>query len=109
MQNCKSIGRVHVWAEKDAEKTVPTFYPNGEYYWVSGCFFVDAREKLRKAGNFDENTFPYGEKMILSERLKRVGYMMYYLNVKVIHRSPETIARSLKDFEAEETLYKSLY
>ena len=100
-----------VFGQKKAQKkTVPTFYPSGEYYWVSGCFFVAARERLRKAGNFDENTFLYGEEMILSERLKRVGYMMYYLNdIRIIHRCSETIGRSLKDFEAEETLYKSLY
>lgn len=86
------------------------FYPSGEYYWVSGCFLVCVREKMRQVNNFDENTFLYGEEMILSERLKRAGFTMYYCNdVKIVHRGSETVARHFRDLEAEEILFESLF
>ncbi|MBD5531545.1 MAG: glycosyltransferase family 2 protein [Lachnospiraceae bacterium] len=100
-----------VFGKKENKRTSQEAnYPNGECDWVSGCFLVCAREKMRYAGNFDENTFLYGEEMILSERLKKVGYAMFYCDdVKIIHRGSETIARNFKDLEAEEVLFQSLF
>lgn len=99
-----------VFGPRETKKAAGVSYPSGEYYWISGCFFVGVREKLKQVGNFDENTFLYGEEMILSERLKTRGYTMYYVDdIRIVHRGSETIARSFKNFEAEETLYKSLY
>ncbi len=100
-----------VFGRKEQQKgAIQVSYPSGEYYWISGCFFLGVREKLKQVGNFDEKTFLYGEEMILSERLKTRGYAMYYVDdIRLVHRGSETIARSFKDFEAEEALYKSLY
>ena len=41
---------------------------------------------------FDENTFMYAEEMILSERLKRHGYQVYFCNdIEVIHAHGDSV------------------
>lgn len=60
-------------------------------YWVSGCFMIVDKNKFLKCGMFDENTFLYAEEMILSERLKRIGYSTYfYNNLEIIHNHGST-------------------
>ena len=55
-------------------------------YWVAGSFFIADSEKFNKVGMFDENTFLYLEEMILSERLLKHDYKVYFSNkVRLIH------------------------
>jgi GT2 family glycosyltransferase len=47
-------------------------------YWVSGCFMIIKSIDYINAEYFDENTFLYGEEMILAERLKKINRSMYF-------------------------------
>ena len=59
--------------------------PSGYYYRLIGAFMIVDYKKLEQC-NFDENTFLYGEEEILSERLKRNGYKMWYdADITLIH------------------------
>lgn len=54
--------------------------------WVSGSFMIVRNKAFQEVGGFDEETFLYAEEMILSEKMRRVGYKTYYLNSgKIIH------------------------
>lgn len=67
---------------------------NGYVYRVMGSFlFIDGKSFVEIQG-FDENTFLYGEEMILSERFAKIGKRNYYLNeMIVIHEHGKTIAK----------------
>lgn len=61
-------------------------------YWVTGSFLMVDAKKFHQVGEFDENTFLYCEEMILSERLARYGYGMYFENsVTLIHEHGQTV------------------
>jgi len=66
----------------------------GFHYIVSGCFFmVDARDFF-ECGEMDPNTFLYGEEMILSERMKKIGKQIYYLpSAAVVHEHGMTTTK----------------
>ncbi len=52
--------------------------PAGPCEWVMGCFFFVRRDAFAAAGGFDGNTFLYAEEMILSARLRELGYNAVY-------------------------------
>lgn len=60
--------------------------------YVSGSFFLIDRKKYVEAKGFDPGTFLYMEMPILSMRMEKVGYRMYYTNkVQVMHaQRPES-------------------
>ena len=67
----------------------------GPSEWVTGCFFFLRRDAVTAAGGFDENTFLYAEEMILSARLRAMGYTTVYDPLfTVIHDHRETARNS---------------
>lgn len=59
---------------------------NGYYYRLIGAFMIVDFKKLEKCDFFDENTFLYAEEEILAERLKKLGYKMWYdASITLIH------------------------
>lgn len=74
-----------------------------ECIWVSGCFFVIKNEAFKKVDGFDNGTFLYGEEIILSERLKRIGYKTYfYPNATIIHAHSQTIGKTFNYYKMQE-------
>lgn len=54
--------------------------------FVTGCCMMFKKEVLEKVGLFDERFFLYYEDADLSERVKRAGYLMYYVpNAVLFH------------------------
>jgi GT2 family glycosyltransferase len=51
---------------------------SGPYYRLAGCFMLVNAEAFFLAGAFDENTFLYGEELILSARLSSIGRTVYF-------------------------------
>lgn len=61
-------------------------------YRVMGSFMFLKASAVTEVGMFDENTFMYAEEMILSERLKRHGYQVYFCNdIEVIHAHGDSV------------------
>lgn len=61
-------------------------------YWVSGSFMAVRTEAFQKVHGFDSYTFLYCEEMILSERLLKKGYQIWYTNeIKAIHEHGQTV------------------
>lgn len=59
---------------------------NGKAEWVSGSFMIVNSNAFWKAKGFDENIFLYAEEIILSERMRRIGYYTYYdSNQTILH------------------------
>lgn len=63
----KSIGKI---TQKSGD-TIPNAV-SGTVYRVMGSFMLCHSQRFFECGMFDENTFLYGEEMILSERLKKM-------------------------------------
>lgn len=77
-------------------------------YWVSGAFFIADSEKFNEAGMFDNNTFLYLEEMILSERLLKYGYKVYFYNgVRMIHEHGYTTKDTQGELRSIEIQFKS--
>jgi GT2 family glycosyltransferase len=84
--------------------------PDGECAWVSGCFFLARGEAFHKAGMFDENTFLYGEEMILSRRMERAGYCVWYSSaLKVIHNHAQTTKKSVSIIAGRELDFRAVW
>lgn len=76
----------------------------GKVYRVMGSFMLCRTDRFFECGLFDENTFLYGEEMILSERLKSYGYSVYYDNrVEIIHEGGYTTKEKKKGIDLTET------
>lgn len=64
----------------------------GIYYRLSGAFFLVKKEVFDAIEGFDPNTFLFAEEMILSERMRAVGYCAYFLpTVSVLHKDGQVI------------------
>ena len=83
--------------------------PEGFYYRVMGSFFLTSCADYLKCGEMDENTFLYGEEVILSERMKRIGKKAYYLpSVSVIHAHGQTTSKYINLIRGSKITYKSI-
>lgn len=82
---------------------------SGNCAWVSGCFMILYAEAFHKVGLFDENTFLYAEEMILSRRMEKYNYSVYYCDeVEVIHRHAATTKKSISIMQSREFDFRSV-
>ena len=80
----------------------------GECYRVMGSFFICPRDAWEQAGGMDPHTFLYAEEPILSERMHRVGRIVYFLpSVTVVHEHGSTIRQHLARKKAAWLQYRS--
>lgn len=80
----------------------------GECYRVMGSFFLCPRDAWEQAGGMDPHTFLYAEEPILSERMQRVGRIVYFLpSVTVVHEHGSTIRQHLAQKKAAWLQYRS--
>lgn len=83
----------------------------GFHYKLMGSFFLMRSEDYFKCGMMDQNTFLYGEEVILSERLSKIGKRCYYLpTVNVVHEHGSTIRentemKKMREMQFENELY----
>lgn len=92
----------------NAEADLSVIDYNSYCYRVMGCFFIARADAFRKAGRFDSHTFMYGEEMILSERLLRVGFKNYfYYDYSVIHAHGVTVKKMSSVLQSDQWCYDS--
>ncbi len=78
--------------------------------WVSGCFMFIRAKAFEDAGMFDSNTFLYAEEMILSKRLERAGYTIYFLKeIELIHNHAETTKKTISQLKVTEIDFYANY
>ncbi len=78
-------------------------------YFVMGCFMAVKASCFKEVGRFDENTFLYGEECILSERLKKHSYKVWFENsITVTHEHGVTINKNSKNKINNQWLFESL-
>ncbi|MBO4458954.1 MAG: glycosyltransferase family 2 protein [Butyrivibrio sp.] len=78
-------------------------------YRVMGSFMFMRAKAAHEANLFDENTFMYAEEMILSERLLRHGYhVFFYDELTVIHAHGESTGKIADPTIPVEWTFKSL-
>lgn len=61
-----------------------------EVDWVNGAFLMVKKTAISKAGLLDEDFFLYAEEIEWCSRLRKVGQLCIYGNLKVIHLQGET-------------------
>lgn len=89
--------------------------PTGPCGWVSGCFMLVRAQAFHQAGMFDPYTFLYAEEPILSRRMEKAGYSVWFCReLAVIHRHAQTTKNALSrlrvlelDFQAMHYYYKT--
>ncbi|MBO5867939.1 MAG: glycosyltransferase family 2 protein [Oscillospiraceae bacterium] len=64
--------------------------------WVSGCFMLLRASAFHEAEMFDPYTFLYAEEPILSRRMERAGYSVWFCReLSVIHNHAQTTRNAL--------------
>ncbi|RKD90773.1 glycosyltransferase [Mangrovibacterium diazotrophicum] len=72
--------------------------PEGEYGRLMGCFLLVRACDFFEVDMFDNNTFLYGEELILSEKFRKIGKVSYYLpTCKIYHQQSSTIKNFLSE------------
>ncbi len=83
--------------------------PTGACAWVSGCFFVVRAEAFFDCGMFDPNTFLYAEELILSRRMERQGYEVWFCReLEIIHKHAQTTQNAFSAFRMLEIDFQSV-
>jgi GT2 family glycosyltransferase len=77
-----------------------------EVDWVSGAFLMVKKEAVDQAGLMDEDFFLYAEEVEWCSRLRRVGGLVIFGNLHIIHLEGATINKSQN---IEEKGYYNLY
>lgn len=81
---------------------------NKRCYWVVGCFMLARADYLKACDYLDENTFLFGEEMILAERLHMIDkYMYFYSNITVFHEESTIINNSVSYISKAQTMFDS--
>lgn len=63
--------------------------------WVGGACLVIRRDLVERVGLLDENLFMYAEDADLCQRVRSLGYSVYYLpDVSIIHHRGQSVSRS---------------
>jgi len=79
----------------------------GIHYKVMGSFFIVKKSDFLRCGMMDANTFLFGEEIILSERLNKIGKKVYYFpEVAILHEHGLTISKHL---DAKKMLFTQFY
>lgn len=82
---------------------------SGFYHRIMGCFFLVRTEAFRQADGFDDRTFLYGEEVILSARLRSVGFKTFYCaESSVLHNHRQTTSTHLSNRRTKEHVLNSL-
>lgn len=80
----------------------------GFHYKIMGCFFLAKTKDFLSCEMMDENTFLYGEEVILSERLKKIDKKAYYYpEVSVIHEHGKTANEHMSTIDKTINKFKS--
>lgn len=78
--------------------------------WVSGCFFFVRAEAFHRAGMFDENTFLYAEELILSRRMEKAGYKVWFCpKVSVVHNHAQTTKKAISLMQSREIEFRAVW
>lgn len=77
-----------------------------EVDWISGAFLMVKRSATEKAGLMDEDFFLYGEEVEWCSRLKKLGSLVLFGDLKIVHLEGATINKSQN---IEEKGYYNLY
>lgn len=81
----------------------------GFYYRVMGSFFIVKFADFIDCGKFDNNTFLYGEEVILSERMSKIGKKNYYYpNVSILHEHGQTTSKHINQIRGNMLVFDSL-
>lgn len=77
-----------------------------EVDWISGAFLMVKRSAVEKAGMMDEDFFLYGEEVEWCSRLRKIGKLVIFGDLKIIHLEGATINKSQN---LDEKGYYNLY
>lgn len=82
----------------------------GNCDWVSGCLTFLRSNAFLQAGMYDEHTFLYGEEMILSKRLERVGSSVFFCaDLIAVHAHGATTKKSIDSLRMIAFDFASIY
>lgn len=70
---------------------VPEATADEKVDWISGAFLMVKKQAIAKAGMMDEDFFLYAEEIEWCSRLKKVGSLAIYGDIRMIHLLGETI------------------
>lgn len=74
--------------------------------WISGAFMMVKKQALEKAGKFDPDFFLYAEEVELCSRLSKIGTIVVYGDLNIVHYQGESFKAADKTFDKG---YTNLY
>lgn len=89
--------------EKPSTKLVTGTQPFG---WISGAFMMVKKQALEQAGKFDPDFFLYAEEVELCSRLNKIGTIVVYGDLNIVHYQGESFKSANKQFDKG---YTNLY
>jgi GT2 family glycosyltransferase len=90
------------WMAYSTSQAIPHVAESKEFQevdWINGAFIMVKKEAVTKAGMLDEDFFLYAEEIEWCSRLKKIGALCIFGNLKMIHLQGETVnkAQNLND------------
>jgi len=67
--------------------------------WISGAFMMVKKQALQKAGKFDPDFFLYAEEVELCSRLSKIGTIVVYGDLNIVHYQGESFKAVNKHFD----------
>lgn len=80
----------------------------GFHYKIMGSFFIVSAQDFYSCGMMDSNTFLFNEEVILSERMQRIGKLVYYdPEVSILHEHGKTIQKYNSKMRIRNLMFES--
>lgn len=80
----------------------------GFHYKIMGSFFIVRAQDFYSCGMMDSNTFLFNEEVILSERMQRIGKLVYYdPEVSILHEHGKTIQKYNSKIRIRNLMFES--
>lgn len=67
--------------------------------WISGAFLMVKKHAIEKAGKFDPDFFLYAEEVELCSRLSKIGTIVVYGDLHIVHHQGESFKAADKNFD----------
>ncbi len=73
--------------------------PEQKVDWINGAFLIVQKSAIEKAGLMDEDFFLYAEEIEWCSRLRKIGELVVYGDLKTIHLQGETVKNATQTID----------
>lgn len=101
-----SVLRALALSYSNKKTNIPDAKDTVEVDWISGAFLMVKKSAIEKAGLMDEDFFLYAEEVEWCSRLRKLGDLCIYGDIRMVHLLGETITSTAK---SDDKTYFNIY